>query len=209
MTGAPLAVLRGHEGTVTCVAFAPDRSRVVSGATDRTVRIWNAADGLELACLRLADPGIWSRMWHSDGRTEEIHAVGAVAFTADGGRILTLSDGDRLRIWDPATRECVRSVHGVVDVRAVAAGSPWAAFLRDGMVEVEEGATGTIVARAPAPRNLGGHARPVTRPDGRAWAYAPNHLYFWSLQGGSGPDISSAMILPNNEPETLLGDKGE
>jgi len=33
-------VLRGHENVVQNVAFSPDGTRIVTGSSDRTARIW-------------------------------------------------------------------------------------------------------------------------------------------------------------------------
>jgi WD40 repeat protein len=188
ITGAPLAILRGHAGAVTCVAFSPEGVFIVSGATDRTVRVWEATSGGELACLRIEDPGVWSRRWSSDGTTSEVHAVWGVAFSADGRHILTLSERDRIRVWDPATGACLRTHEGVGDCRALAAGLPWLAFLRGGMLEVESAESGVVVARIPHPSDLGNATAPVSRPDGRAWAAAVGrHLYFWALRSGGAP----------------------
>ena len=38
-------VFRGHELSVTSVAFTPDGRFVVSGSDDETVRVWSIADG--------------------------------------------------------------------------------------------------------------------------------------------------------------------
>ena len=40
-TAKEIAVLRGHEGTVTSAAFSPDGSRIVTASYDRTARIWD------------------------------------------------------------------------------------------------------------------------------------------------------------------------
>ena len=40
------------QGTVTSVAFDPQGRRIVSGSDDGTVRVWDAATGAELLCLR-------------------------------------------------------------------------------------------------------------------------------------------------------------
>src|SRR5690606_14612141 len=46
-----VSVLRGHGSYVYAVAFTPDGQRVVSGAWDETVRVWDAAGGRELSVL--------------------------------------------------------------------------------------------------------------------------------------------------------------
>jgi WD40 repeat protein len=40
-------VLDGHKDMIFCIAFAPDGQTIATGDGDRTVRLWNAADGAE------------------------------------------------------------------------------------------------------------------------------------------------------------------
>jgi hypothetical protein len=140
-----------------------------------------------MACLRIEDPGVWSTSWSSDGGTRELHAVGAVAFSADGRQVLTLSERKRLRVWDPATGACVRTREGVGDFHAIATGDPWQAFLRGGVLEVESCQDRAVVARAPHPQSLTFGKGPVSHPDSRAWAAAVDrHLHFYALCGWEG-----------------------
>jgi WD40 repeat protein len=75
-------LLSGHDGAVQTVTFSPDGKRVVTGSSDGTARIWDAATGQPLAVL----------IGH-DG------SVRAAAFSPDGRRIVTASEDKTARIW--------------------------------------------------------------------------------------------------------------
>jgi WD40 repeat protein len=76
--------LTGHAGPVTCVAFSPDGTRLATGSADRTVRLWDAADGREVG-LPLK------------GHTATVRGV---AFSADGQRLASAADDWTVRVWD-------------------------------------------------------------------------------------------------------------
>ena len=50
------------------VAFDREGRRIVSGSWDKTVRVWDAATGAELACLRGHDAGSTSVAFDREGR---------------------------------------------------------------------------------------------------------------------------------------------
>lgn len=52
-----VASLEGHSGLVRCVAFAPDGKTLVTGGSDRTVRVWDAATGKARAKHQLPRSG--------------------------------------------------------------------------------------------------------------------------------------------------------
>ena len=86
MEGSPFT---GHTDWVTSIAFSHDGQRIVSGSSDDTIRVWNAAAG-ELEGI----PFI--------GHT---HAVNSVAFSQDGQRIVSGSSDFTIRVWNAIAAE--------------------------------------------------------------------------------------------------------
>lgn len=78
-----------HEGAVTSVAFSPDGTRIVSGSSDRTVRLWDAHNGKPIGAPL-------------EGHTLQVLSV---AFSPDGTRIVSGSLDKTLRLWDASTRQ--------------------------------------------------------------------------------------------------------
>jgi WD40 repeat protein len=79
---------------VNSVAYSPDGRRIVSASWDKTVRVWDARSGAELACLQ--------------GHTDEVYSV---AYSPDGRRIVSGSNDDSVRVWDArsgAELSCLR-----------------------------------------------------------------------------------------------------
>ncbi|MDX2076867.1 MAG: hypothetical protein SFZ02_10575 [bacterium] len=74
--------LNGHTGIVSTVAYSPDGSRIISGAWDNTVRVWDATTGELLLTLT--------------GHTE---AVNSVMYSPDGSRIASGADDSTVRVW--------------------------------------------------------------------------------------------------------------
>jgi hypothetical protein len=62
----------GHTDAIHCVAFSPDRSRIVTLSRDCTARVWDARTGRELSQVLTpitgARPAVWSASFSPDGR---------------------------------------------------------------------------------------------------------------------------------------------
>jgi hypothetical protein len=83
---------------VNSAAFSPDSRHIVTASVDRSVRVWNAVPGPEIAVL----PG------HQG-------VVGSAIFSPDGTRIVTASDDGTAQIWDTNTKAQIALLRGHED----------------------------------------------------------------------------------------------
>ena len=91
----------------TTATFTPDGTKVVSGSSDKVVRIWSADTGELLATLRGHDGG-----------------VNDVDVSPDGKLVASASDDATLRIWDIASGDPVATLRGHTEGALCVAFSP-------------------------------------------------------------------------------------
>jgi serine/threonine protein kinase/WD40 repeat protein len=97
-TGTPRFAnqLQGHTDTVNSVAFSPNGDLLASGASDRTVRLWNVAARREVGPLTAV---------------EGCKRISQVAFSPDGSKVAAVTNlypvqeqSHHLIVWEVATR---------------------------------------------------------------------------------------------------------
>jgi WD40 repeat protein len=92
--------LEGHNGAISCVAFAKEGKSAFSatysmtGDTDNTIRVWDVATGKEIAKL---DVG---------GETRQLTTA---AFSSDGRRALTGHENGEVCLWDLTAKTKLRT----------------------------------------------------------------------------------------------------
>jgi WD40 repeat protein len=105
-TGKERATLKGHEGAVYAVAFAPDGDTLASGSFDTTVRLWETKTGKGYATLRGHAGYVWSLAFAPNGKCL---AAGSGVWHENPGKPGDgHGDGD-VKVWDMATRKATFS----------------------------------------------------------------------------------------------------
>ncbi|APW61058.1 protein kinase domain-containing protein [Paludisphaera borealis] len=160
-SGRSVAVLRGHDAAVHCLAYCPT-GLLASAGNDDTVKIWDPASGRELRTFK--------------GHTEGVRAV---AFSPDGCDLLSASTDGSIKVWDAESPPRPRSLYspsvltygGVVECVALSPdGRRLATGQDDHAVRIWDVAKGRLLYL------LTGHNEPIRAvafsPDGRLLASA-------------------------------------
>jgi WD40 repeat protein len=90
-----LLTLKGHNKTVTSVAWSPDGKRLATAGDDDTAKVWDVANGQELLTLR--------------GHNE---SVSSVAWSPDGKRLATGSWDHTAKVWDATSGQELLTLKG-------------------------------------------------------------------------------------------------
>jgi WD40 repeat protein len=122
---------KGHTAELACVAFSPDGKQLATASFDKTVRLWEAANGKPVRTLA----------GHQD-------LVLSVAYRGDGKQLASASSDKTARLWDPANgKELFVLKHpNVVDAVAFNPGGDQLATCgHDGVVRFWDVAKGTQI----------------------------------------------------------------
>ncbi len=89
------ATIADHTDVVYDAAFSPDGTKIATASFDKTVRVWDAADGKAIETLK----------GHSD-------FVYAVAFTPDGKHLISSSKDRSIKVYSTETWQSERTLSG-------------------------------------------------------------------------------------------------
>ncbi|KAF8835837.1 WD40 repeat-like protein [Paxillus ammoniavirescens] len=176
----PVQIFEGHEHWVTCVRFCLDDDKLVTGSSDKTLRIWNRTTGA-VEVLRGHSDTVWD-----------------VDVSRDGKMIVSGSDDKTVRIWNRELGETmhafeghedwVRSVQFSPDSSRVVSGS------LDSTVRVWSVETGELAFK---PIKCHGWVHCVRySPSGDRIASGADSVQIWNAETGSGiVSIRNSLVI--------------
>jgi WD40 repeat protein len=188
LTGAPWAILNGHQGAVLALDYAAGRA-LISGAADQTARAWDLSPGWTLAGVL----GPKKEAPQDLNDSVFISRVLCLDFNLDG-TLLATGGGDPSRsgevlIWDVAGRTPVKTLENahsdtVLGIKFSPDGHQLLSGAADKFVKIHEIASGKLV------KSFEGHTNHVL---GVAWRHdakfiasagADNAIKIWNVETG-------------------------
>ncbi|MCE9532482.1 MAG: protein kinase [Planctomycetes bacterium] len=129
-SGTPIGEAMCHHGSILAAEFSNDGSRIITGSTDRTARIWNPQTGetigeplrhgSDVTCVAFSPDGKYvatgsedntARIWKTENGKpvspllRHLASLQKVVFSSDGRCLLTSETTGMARVWDASNGE--------------------------------------------------------------------------------------------------------
>ncbi|XP_071791479.1 transcription initiation factor TFIID subunit 5-like [Asterias amurensis] len=136
-TSSDCRTLHGHSGSVYSVSISPDRTYIVSGSEDGTVRVWSMYTFTNLVCYKGHNYPVWdvqfgpyghyfvsggkdrtARLWSTENYQPlrllagHFSDIDCVKFHPNSNYVATGSSDRTIRLWDVQNGKCVRIMTG-------------------------------------------------------------------------------------------------
>jgi len=205
--------LSGHSDTVWSVAVKPNSQNILSGSSDRTIKLWNVSTGQVLQTFSRHSGTVWSVAVSPDGQrfasgssdnTADVwdlttgkilftlagHSgtVWSTAFSPDSATLATGSNDQTIRLWSMSTGKEFRQLLGHSGAVRAIAFSPDAQYLISGSsdktIKIWDFRAGKVL------RTLQGHSDRILTlaisPDGRLLASGSvdKTIKIWQISTG-------------------------
>jgi len=203
--------LRGHTGSVICVAFSPNRDLLASCSEDKTIRLWDVTDAKSKQWGTPSPDGVLK------GHTASVNAA---CFSVDGKYLASCSSDKTVLVWEVHSRKLLCRLEGhrgaVNSVRfsptTDSDGPLLASCSNDGSIRMWKVNSGECTIK------LEGHHSPVRTidftPDGKYLASGSDDglILLWPAGGGSYKPltrasmkaVTSLLFLPNEDESTRM-----
>lgn len=107
-------ILKGHNGTITSVAFSPNGNLLASASCDNIICVWDVHTGKHL--FKLDRPSMLSGKFRFDvldGLVDEMDYKGfnSLDFSPDGNLLVSAGKDSTIYVWDLSKRECLTKIY--------------------------------------------------------------------------------------------------
>ena len=174
----PDQILKGHHDNIWSIALNPDGTKIVSGSSDRTVKIWNSQTG---ECLK-------TLIGHN-------RPVLSVVFSPDGNTIASCGGHSIIKLWNSQSGECVQTIQERASyiIKFNSNGSILASGHTSGYIKLWDINNGQCI------QNLGDFGKPII-----SIAFSPDGNY---LAYGSYDGTVTVWDITNNQSIAVLQEK--